>query len=169
MCPSFGMTIEGHLIDKRCPAFFLASSRIDSPTASHDARRKVRRRGKARVGCGMCEGKVKVEGLKSINRKSPHPPSLPPSPRRYNSVRAIAGDKRTRRQGTRMDGALERRKGPKPQRRLMLFDSWIRDKLRTKRYISVRSIYRSESQLRLTFQTYVMPCERLVYCGYLDL
>lgn len=29
-------SIERHLIDKRCPAFFPASSRIDSPTASHE-------------------------------------------------------------------------------------------------------------------------------------
>lgn len=38
-------------------------------TASCDATRKVRDfAGQSGAGCGMCEGKVKVEGLKSINR-----------------------------------------------------------------------------------------------------
>lgn len=87
-------SIGGAFNRQKVPCFFSSTpSRIDSPTALHVAKRKVRRRGKAGVGCGMCEGKVKVEGLKSINRKSPHPPR---SHRRLGVITPCARSRETK-------------------------------------------------------------------------
>lgn len=105
------------------------------------------------MGCGMCEGKVKLEGLKSINRESPTPPPPPPplafslllSPpapsRSYGVITPRARSRETKglddkvqgRDGRKWRGGEREREGLKPQRRLMLFDSGIRDKLRAKR------------------------------------
>lgn len=115
---------------------------------------------RAGVGCGMCEGKVKLEGLKSINRESPTPPPPPPPPplsslsyrppRSLGVITPRARSRETKGLDDKVQGredmgveALFREKerkrkretwkGPKPQKRLMLFDSGIRDKLRAKR------------------------------------
>lgn len=115
-----------YIINKTYPVLFRRLSGSADGARRATWVRKVRYRGKAGVGCGMCEGKVKMEGLKSINRKSPHPRG------RLGVIAPCARSRETKGLDDKVQGrrVLERRKDPKPQRRLMLFDSRIQDKLR---------------------------------------